>query len=180
MKAPVSTSSMMVYDASARGRDRSAARVHLRVRWQILWFPRGPQSGSHHARFRKPPCDPEQRDFPDSVLTLAVLCKPFQPRRSLSAGTRTPRGRWFALQAGPYGGSSRLPVDQPCDRQAPRAPLPQSGVTFMGKTSCVFSKGITLPSSLIRTHAPSPYPPSDFRFRPYSKGLCRLLPAPAA
>jgi hypothetical protein len=70
------------------------------------------------------------------------------------------------------------PVDQPCDRQAPRAPLPQSGVTFMGKTSCAFSKGITLSSSLIRTHAPSPYPPSDFGFRPYTKGLCRLLPAP--
>ena len=130
------------------------------------------------SRFRKPPCDPEQRDFPDSVLTLALLCKPFQPRRSLSAGTRTPRGRWFALQAGPYGGSSRLPVDQPCDRQAPRAPLPHVGVTLMGKTSCAFSKGITLSSSLIRTHAPSLYPPSDFRFSPYTKGLCRLLPAP--
>src|SRR5262245_48323155 len=25
------------------------------------------------SRFRKPPCDPEQRDFPDSVLTLALL-----------------------------------------------------------------------------------------------------------
>src|SRR5499427_8579113 len=71
-----------------------------------------------------------------------------------------------------------FPVDQPCDRQAPRAPLPQSGVTFMGKTSCAFSKGITLSSSLIRTHAPNLYPPSDFGFRPYSKGLCRLLPAP--
>src|SRR5215467_8246142 len=70
------------------------------------------------------------------------------------------------------------PVDRPCDRQAPRAPLPHSGVTFMGKTSCAFSKGITLSSSLIRTHAPSLYPPSDFRFSPYTKGLCRLLPAP--
>ena len=71
-----------------------------------------------------------------------------------------------------------FPVDQPCDRQAPRAPLPHVGVTLMGKTSCAFSKGITLSSSLIRTHAPSLYPPSDFRFSPYTKGLCRLLPAP--
>ena len=37
-------------DSNAQdGRDRNAARLHLRVRWQILWFPRGPQSGSHHA-----------------------------------------------------------------------------------------------------------------------------------
>jgi hypothetical protein len=71
-----------------------------------------------------------------------------------------------------------FPVDRPCDRQAPRAPLPHFGVTFMGKTSCAFLKGITLSSSLIRTHAPSLYPPSDFGFRPYTKGLCRLLPAP--
>ena len=56
-----------------------------------------------------------------------------------------------------------FPVDRPCDRQAPRAPLPHVGVTLMGKTSCAFSKGITLSSSLIRTHAPSLYPPSDFR-----------------
>jgi hypothetical protein len=48
----------------------------------------------------------------------------------------------------------------------------------MGKTSCAFSKGITLPSSLIRTHAPSLYPPCDFRLRPYSKGLCRLPASP--
>ena len=71
-----------------------------------------------------------------------------------------------------------FPVGRPCDRQAPRAPLPHLGVTLMGKTSCAFSKGITLSSSLIRTHAPSLYPPSDFRFSPYTKGLCRLLPAP--
>ena len=45
---------------------------------------------------------------------------------------------------------------------------------------CAFSKGITLSSSLIRTHAPDLYPPCDFGFRPYSRGLCRLLPAPAA
>ena len=71
-----------------------------------------------------------------------------------------------------------FPVDQPCDRQVPRAPSPHVGVTLMGKTPCAFSEGITLPSSLIRTHAPSLYPPSDFRFSPYTKGLCRLLPAP--
>src|SRR5215475_4069835 len=57
-----------------------------------------------------------------------------------------------------------FPVGRPFDRQAPRAPLPHVGVT--------------LSSSLIRTHAPSLYPPSDFRFSLYTKGLCRLLPAP--
>jgi hypothetical protein len=73
-----------------------------------------------------------------------------------------------------------FPVDRPCDRQAPRAPLPHVGVTLMGKTSCAFSKGITLSSSLILAHAPSLHASSDFGFRPYTKGLCRLLPAPAA
>src|SRR5215831_11298885 len=63
------------------------------------------------------------------------------------------------------------PVDQPCDRQAPRAPLPQSGVTFMGKTSCAFSKGITLSSSLVRTHAPKLYPPSDFGLPLFERSL---------
>src|SRR5215468_9299224 len=64
-----------------------------------------------------------------------------------------------------------FPVDQPCDRQAPRAPLPQSGVTFMGKTSCAFSKGITLSSSLVRTHAPNLYRPSDFGLPLFERSL---------
>ena len=82
------------------------------------------------------------------------------------------------MQTSPYGGSSRLPVDQPCDRQVPRAPLPQFGVTFMGKTTCAFSKGITLSSSLLRTHAPNLYPPSDFRnalIRKVFAGCCQPL-----
>ena len=46
------------------------------------------------------------------------------------------------------------------------------------RLSALSAAPITLSSSLIRTHAPSLYPPSDFRFSPYTKGLCRLLPAP--
>ena len=71
-----------------------------------------------------------------------------------------------------------FPVDQPCDRQVPRAPSPHVGVTLMGKTSCAFSEGITLPSSLIRTHAPSLYPPFDFRnalIRKVFAGCCQPL-----
>src|SRR5215470_14068772 len=71
-----------------------------------------------------------------------------------------------------------FPVDRPCDRQVPRAPSPHVGVTLMGKTSCAFSKGITLPSSLIRTHAPSLYPPFDFRnalIRKVFAGCCQPL-----
>ena len=65
-----------------------------------------------------------------------------------------------------------FPVDRPCDRQAPRAPLPHVGVTLMGKTSCAFSKGITLSSSLILAHAPSLHASSDFGFRPlYERSL---------
>src|SRR5215467_9084374 len=71
-----------------------------------------------------------------------------------------------------------FPVDRPCDRQVPRAPSPHVGVTLMGKTSCAFSKGITLPSSLIWTHAPSLYPPFDFRnalIRKVFAGCCQPL-----
>src|SRR5215831_16714846 len=73
----------------------------------------------------------------------------------------------LVLMAAPPG----FPVDQPYDRQAPRAPLPQSGVTSMGKTSCAFSKGITLSSSLVRTHAPNLYPPSDFGLPLFERSL---------
>jgi hypothetical protein len=35
------------------------------------------------SRFRKPPCDPEQRDFPDSVLTLAFPLQAFPTKVKL-------------------------------------------------------------------------------------------------
>src|SRR5262245_34809285 len=67
-----------------------------------------------------------------------------------------------------------------CSGAPAQAAVRLGSYLVMGKASCVFSKGITLSSLLIRTHAPDLHPPSDFGFSPYSEGLCRLLPAPAA
>src|SRR5262249_8879040 len=56
------------------GRDRSAARVHLRVRWLIQWFPAGPQSGSHHAHVSASlPAIPSSGISPTRFLPLPFL-----------------------------------------------------------------------------------------------------------
>jgi hypothetical protein len=47
-------------------------------------------------------------------------------------------------------------------RHVPRAPLPKTGVTCFGMTSCIMSEGTTLPSSLIRAHASDQNPPASF------------------
>lgn len=68
----------------------------------------------------------------------------------------------------------------PWNRQVPRAPLPPCRCyRLWGETSSASSEGVTLPSSLLRAHAPNHCPPSASGF-PRTSGLCRLLPAPAA
>ena len=57
------------------------------------------------------------------------------------------------------------------NRQVPRAPLPASGVTSGGEISSISSEGVTLPSSLIRTHASDQIPPADFRFSLFGRSL---------
>ena len=64
------------------------------------------------------------------------------------------------------------------NRQVPRAPLPASGVTLSGEMSSISSKGVTLPSSLIRTHASDQIPPYRFRIsliRKVFAGCCQPL-----
>src|ERR1700693_5666380 len=41
-------------------------------------------------------------------------------------------------------------------RQVPRAPLPNSGVTFVGEMCTISWESITSPSSLVRAHVPLP------------------------
>jgi len=60
----------------------------------------------------------------------------------------------------------------------PRAPLHIRGVTSYAVMSGITSADVTLPSSLIRTHA-SILPPPHTSVIPLAKGLCRLLSAPA-
>ena len=64
------------------------------------------------------------------------------------------------------------------NRQVPRAPLPASGVTLSGEMSSISSEGVTLPSSLIRTHASDQIPPYRFRIsliRKVFAGCCQPL-----
>lgn len=66
------------------------------------------------------------------------------------------------------------------DRQVPRAPLHNAGVTLVVDGSCPPSRSVTSSSLLIRAHAPDQDPPSPFRLqRLIGPGLCRLLPVPA-
>ena len=62
--------------------------------------------------------------------------------------------------------------------QVPRVPLHKPGVTSLVVISWTTSAGMTLPSSLVRTHAPI-LPPPRASVVPRSLGLCRLLSAPA-
>ena len=91
-----------------------------------LWFP-------------VPSCDPGQSDFPNPVLTLVSLYKPFRNGGSLSAGSHTPlsfpiclRTR-FARGSALPGSVSRCSLSR--NDQVPRAPLPFPGVTCSGGTS---------------------------------------------
>ena len=49
-------------------------------------------------------------------------------------------------------------------RQVPRAPLPNSGVTFVGEMCTISWESITSPSSLVRAHAPLPLSSLLLRF----------------
>jgi len=64
------------------------------------------------------------------------------------------------------------------DRHLPRAPSPAQGVTPCGMTSWVTWEGITLPSSLLRAHAPDQNPLSASVF-PCTKSLRRLWRIPS-
>ena len=94
---------------------------------------------------------------------------------------------WFAHCFVPGPGYGLLcPVlssrARPCrrDHQAPSAPLPDVGVTFVRETYSASWGDITPRSSLLRAHVPipcgSPLLRSSLRWR----SLCRLLLAPAA
>jgi hypothetical protein len=74
-------------------------------------------------------------------------------------------------------GSASRAIQGPPRVQSPFARLRR--YLFRRDVFCIPSEGITPPSLLLRTHAPIQYPPAFFG-SPYSTGLCRSLPVPAA
>ncbi len=89
---------------------------------------------------------------------------------------------WFACKSRPlfngivYPGSVSRTIQGPPRAQSPFARWRR--YLHRQDVSCVSSGGVTLPSSLIRAHAPDQIPPAYFD-SPYRAGLCRLLPVPA-
>jgi hypothetical protein len=67
--------------------------------------------------------------------------------------------------------------DRPRTRQAPRAPLPGRGVTSPSRVSSTPSAGITLPSSLLRAHAPVQIPPATLVL-PSNGGSLQVVVSP--
>ena len=151
-------------------RDRNAARAAVGG-----WFPTRTLSvcaaGAqvlHSSRFRKPPYDPGQSDFPSPVLTLAGPSAAFPKTRRLKCwlmytppedGLHADLGA--ALRTTAIPDRCRGPVHA---RQVSRAPLPARGVTPDRVMSRITSGGVTLPSSLIRAHASDQIPRGSFAF----------------
>ncbi len=77
-----------------------------------------------------------------------------------------------------FPGSVPRQLSPKYDRHLPRAPSPAQGVTPCGMTSWVTWEGVTLPSSLLRAHAPDQNPLSASVF-PCTKSLRRLWRIPA-
>jgi hypothetical protein len=132
-------------------------------------------------RFRKPPCDPGQRVFPNPVLTLAIpsclstrsetlRLTPITPRTAVVCyEARSPlriRCSWLRVQAGPEPPSAQSPFAR-LGRYLRRGGVHASSV------------GVTPPSSLLRTHVPVPFPPTASVCKPCTAGPCRLQSAPA-
>ena len=81
--------------------------------------------------------------------------------------------------------SSRIiPVDPLRCPSRPRAPLPFQVVIPKDVTYFATQEGVTLPSSLLRAHAPDQSPPLNFAFRYFERSLqvavspCRKLALP--
>ena len=155
--------------AGGCSRDRSTARTPTGLRYRAgrasRYVPCGTSlAQTNRSRFRRPPYNPGRSDFPSPVLTLAF------PPRAFPVEVKLKRGRAYApTPKGLHAGSPRdsgtviarrrgrsPPKHQ--DRQVPRAPLPEAGVTGFGMASCAIWEGVTPPSSLRRTHAPDHVP----------------------
>ena len=87
-------------------------------------------------RFRRPPCDPGRRVFPDPVLTLAFPSAPLHEVRNTPADPEHASHSRALLRSSLSFMATVLLVRCPGpgrNRQVPRAPSPASGVTSGGE-----------------------------------------------
>ena len=161
------------------GRDRSATRTTLGREFPTLALSIGEvgSSFSHGPRFRRPPCDPGQWDFPSPVLTLAPRRSPSRTARGLSADSHPPLRSMVCFHGRSMVRRSHM-SGYSWSGQVPRGPLHAQGVTSCVMVSRTMSVGVTPRALLVRTHAPVLNPPR-VSVIPSTPGLCRLLSAPA-
>ncbi len=140
---------------------------------------------------RSPPTIPDGRisrvRFWPRLCTPFSRCGPSRQTRRSSAGAHTRRPTTVYPHPGPkLDGSCRYPwyhyqTPQPHRdahvRRVPRAPLPVRNHRVFSRNT---SEDITLPSSLLRAHAPGHLPLSASGLCPGSENLRRLSPVPAA
>jgi hypothetical protein len=116
------------------------------------------------------------RHFPETGLPM--------PSKAQAMARVHPRLSWFTGPLAPRPGQPRYPGSvsgygpSRRNRRVPRAPLPVASVARDRAASWTASEDVTLPSSLLRAHAPVPPPFLAFG-SPYAWNLRRLLPSPA-
>lgn len=141
----------------------------------------------HNSRFRKPPCNPGRSDFPNPVLVSApqvifqIKAFLYNPRLKCQL-TYTqnhtvyqyPRSKRQVQFSSSVPGCTYLTRNH----RVPRVPLPNVGVTLHWGDFKIASEDITLPSQLVRTHAPNRFPLSVLVY-PCTLSLRRLSLVPA-
>ena len=136
-------------------------------------------------RFRRPPDNPGRPAFPGPVRNLSLSSVSLPSVREIQALARI-HPDVGGLPTASFHRIRRLIAGSESDHRAAdepprsRVPLPQFGVTSLEETCAASWEDITLPSSLLWTHAPNPSGSPLLRLLPRSGSPCRLLPAPAA
>ena len=163
------------------GRDRIAARTHRRVRWLDPAVSRWASVRLPLATFPQAPLRSRTVGFPESGSDLGFPSWAFPVARGLSAGTHTPRRRWFTQQTRP-----RFEGQRDLGSVSERHPGPPSAQSPFASPRCyrpreassATSEGITPPSSLLRAHAPDLLPSTRLRHclvRMVFAGCCQPL-----
>ena len=143
------------------GRDKSAARTTVGGEFPTRALSIGEVGASFHhgPRFRRPPRDPGRWAFPSPVLTLASRRSPSHTARSLRADSHTPRHAMVCFHGRssvPRPANVRLLLELP----SAQSPLARARRYLARRGLKVHVSRVTLPSALLRAHAPVLHPPA--------------------